>query len=266
VWLRPEVLPSSVGRKATSIERSLESYFTLYLRHLVENSDAAVKVIYKSATRTVGSESFTSLKAHHGDENTQTLEIHILSPAFFSRFVHYAYTSEAFDRECIFTDEKNRTVWISRPELLPLLLNGEKDVKATHTQRSAMDHLRWIIHKRLRCPPAPQVYTFHKQAEHPAKVEDIRLLPFSSLDHYVQAHCEQPWLYRRQCMRLFLAQRLVLGFAGVIDGLDLLTRSCFVYFAVSSIFHHSTANVMSLLKMLVQLSLVHIWSFGKGSV
>jgi hypothetical protein len=42
----------------------------------------------------------------------------VLTPAFFSRLVHYAHSSEVFDRECVFTDERNRIIWVSKPALL----------------------------------------------------------------------------------------------------------------------------------------------------
>lgn len=162
-----------------------------------------------------------------GSQAVKELVIRILSPAFYSRFVHYAYTSEAFDRECVFTDEKNRTLWISRPELLSLLLGKSNSSKAfSAMNRSYFDGLRWSILRKLRCAPAPPAYAVSTPSKAEFTTEDVRTLPFSTLDQFVRsvhghAHAGQ---YRWILTKLFLARRFTFGFVEIVGLLDLIVR------------------------------------------
>lgn len=155
------------------------------------------------------------------------LVIRILSPVFYARFVHYAYTSEAFDRECVSTDEKNRTLWISRPDLLPLLLRKSNSSKSWPAiKRSYFDEMRWSILRKLRCAPAPPAYTVSTPSKAEFTTEDVRTLPFSTLDQFVRSvhGQEHAGNYRRTVTKLFFAQRFTLGFVEIIGLLDLIIR------------------------------------------
>jgi hypothetical protein len=170
---------------------------------------------------------------HLGPERQmRELEIRVLTPAFYSRFVHYAYTSEAFDRECVFTDEKNRTLWISQPGLLPLLLNKSPVLEASQwplVERSYLDEMRWKFLRRLRCAPALPAYSVSTPSRTEFTTEDVRSLPFSELDQFVRGSRGCSWAgeYRRTVTKLFLAQRFGFGFGKVIGLLDLLARMLF---------------------------------------
>jgi hypothetical protein len=170
--------------------------------------------IYRSQNNRLGAE-------------TKKLEMRVLSPAFFSRFIHYIHTSEAFDRESIFTDERNRTILISPLISLALLLSSSEEAAMRQNRTNWLDCIRWDIHKRLRCAPAKPTYS-----ETARKAEDIRPKNSSSLDRFVRDSCEDAWVYRRQCIRLFLAQRFFFGFAGLVDVCDILFRMFLVVFAV----------------------------------
>lgn len=248
-----------------TIASSLEPYFIAYIHYLVEHSESDLDLIYTSPTSGNKPVRFSSIKNPGTDRDLRTLEIRVLSPAFFSRLVHYAHTSEAFDRECIFTDEKNRTICVSRPELLPQLLKSERDVSFLETHLGRLNRLRWDVHRQIRCPLGPPTYPSNSQANNVAKTKDIRQRPFSPLDRVV-LRSGGAWLYRRQCMRLFLAQRLALGFTPLIDLLDLLIRVFFVHLAVSSAFAFSQVNViLNIGTLLLQSSLVHIFAYLKGT-
>jgi hypothetical protein len=167
------------------------------------------------------------------------LEIRVLTPAFYSRFVHYAHTSEAFDRECIFTDEKNRTLWISRPELLPLLLNRSvaAEDQPPLVTRGYFDELRWNILKKLRCAPAIPAYSSSSSYNPALTTEDVQALPYSEFDQYVRNRCPraQARKYRRTITKLFLAQRLCFGFAQIVRLLDLIVRLLLCYLGLSQL-------------------------------
>ncbi|TID20871.1 dna-binding wrky domain-containing protein [Venturia nashicola] len=264
VWLRPEVLPTSLGRMATSLEVSLEPFFVAYLHYLVDNSDADLELVYTSPTSGNKPLRFSSIEGQSGDRDMRTLEIRILSPAFFGRYVHYSHTSEAFDREGMFTDEKNRTILVSNPEFLTLLLKCERDISFMKTYLTPLDRLRWNVHRQTRCPPGSPTYPSVQQDKHVVKAKDVRMRPFSPMDRVVQ-RSGLAWLYRRQCMRLFLAQRLVLGFTPLIDLLDLSIRVFLIHLAITSAFESTQRGLIPSLPKLLLPSLVHVFALFKGS-
>lgn len=157
------------------------------------------------------------------------LELRVLTPVFYSRFIHYAHTSEAFDRECIFTDKRNRTVWISNPEMLSLLLPKSKvpppEEEARGIKRNQLEELRWALLRKLRCPLPEPAYPVTPRSPS-FDIDDIRTLPFSDLDIFARSRHGRfiAGLYRRAVTRVFLAQRVALGFVEVVDGIDLLLR------------------------------------------
>ncbi|KAF2093800.1 hypothetical protein NA57DRAFT_25866, partial [Rhizodiscina lignyota] len=225
IWFRPEVLQSSIGRSSTNIEKELETFFRRYIKNTVDNSVVPLRVTYKPA----GGPADTFCSGAVSDnkpDSSRYLEIRVLTPAFYSRFVHYSYTSEAFDRESLFTDEKNRTVWISDPELLYLLFpNREQssDVSSTLHRASRLDSVRWKVHKTLRCSPAPPAYPV-MPASPEMRITDIRPSVLSPLDSFVQSSCSDGWLYRRCCTTLFLANRFAFGIPEIVSAVDLGVR------------------------------------------
>ena len=156
------------------------------------------------------------------------LELRVISPGFYSRFIHYAYTSEAFDREALFTDEKNRTAWISQPELLVKVLLGRSPPREKYSipgERSYLDELRWTFLKKIRCPPAEPAYPVTPKPTE-FDVDDIRKPSFSDMDRFVRGPegRQHAGIYRRTATKVFLAQRFTLGFTEVVDLFDFLLR------------------------------------------
>jgi len=271
VWSRPEVLPSSIGRNPTSVEVNLEKFFIKYLEDVVKRSAANIVVSYDSGLLNRQKVIFRSVGISHGSTQAAHLDIKVLTPAFFSRFVHYAQTSEAFDRECIFTDEKNCTVWVSNPTLLPNLF--EAGAGASH--QSPWQHKgkswRWYLFQRLRCPPEKPRYGSPYRAR---DGHDIRGLGLSPLDTFVQRYCFDAELYRRSCVRLFLAQRFAFGYLEIIDVLELLLRATLIWLGVSPLLKGQPPVSLDFITvyrngsvsfaLLGQLSLVHLWALLKG--
>lgn len=248
------------------MNRSLELFFESYLASLVDRSNGKLEVIYKSGLDSAKVQTFLSGTTDQTSP-AERLEISVLSPVFFSRFVHYAHTVEAFDRECIFTDEMNRTVSVSRPELLPLLFSADRK---PYTQREPdfIDRLRWNIHQQLRCPPASPTYLFPHTG---VTVQDIRSFTISPLDRFVQLSELDSSLYRRQCSRLFLAQRFAFGFTEVVDILEMLVRVTLLAFAVSATMKPSSQHLMgnrsfivNAAQELMMINSVNGWAYLKG--
>jgi hypothetical protein len=203
-----------------------------YLTHLVNTAQDDFRIILHTSIPEISQRNidFTRLPRGH---SVKELEIRVLTPAFYSRFVHYAYTSEALDRECIFTDEKNRTCWVSRPELLTQLLSqsASATIKST-ARRGRLNELKWSLLKKLRCPPAEPAYNATPKSSE-FRLEDIRAARYSEMDRFVRSQQGQIYAgeYRRIVTKLFLAQRFFLGFPQIISSVDWISRILLCYLA-----------------------------------
>jgi hypothetical protein len=223
----------STYRQTTNGSSELFKVFEEYLYLLVQESQEPVHISLDTAIPTKPIIELTTwqVPATQGGRyrEPKKLNIRVLTPAFYSRFVHYAYTSEAFDRESIFTDERNRTLWISQPHLLPLLLNKSTSVEAKeypNVKRSFLDELRWNLLRKLRCAPASPPYAVFTPSKAEFMTEDVRALPFSELDQYMRSvrGSSVPVEYRRIVTKFFLAQRFGFGFAEVLGMVDRVVR------------------------------------------
>lgn len=275
VWFRPEVTPTSIGRTYTPEETDLEAYFRTFLTSVVEGADRSLRVIYQAAHSDSELVLYSSGYLRE-KEQERTLTVKILSPAFYSRFVHYAHAKEAFDREALATDEKNRTLIIEPAHLLPALLDAIKQATSSQTLQhtSLLERARWSILRQLRCPPPEPSYP--TTASDPAvTTTDIRAFPRSELDAFARTSLADGADYRRTCTRLFLAQRFALGFPVLISAFDLLIRgaclfAAIVYSSGSDAFDvlrpraHTLEDVAPVAVLLGLANSVHIWSFLKG--
>jgi DUF1365 family protein len=257
VWFRPEVTPTSIGRVYTPEEAQLEAYFSAFLTSVVEAADKSLRVIYQAAHHSDSELVLYSSGYLREKEHERTLTVKILSPAFYSRFVHYSHAKEAFDREALATDEKNRTLLIEPPHLLPILLDAMKQATTRdpsspptmpHDSRTSplpsrllpnnpFSSLRWTILRKLRCPPAAPAYP--PVTDPSTTITDIRTHPLSELDIFTRSanstnatnssttsstETLNSSHYRHTLTKLFLAQRFTLGLPVLVTALDLLFR------------------------------------------
>lgn len=282
VWYRPEIADTSVGRAYTADETSLEAIFRAFLTHSVENSDQPLRIVYEPAHHNeeeivLYSPGFTYEEAH-----SRTLTLKVLSPAFYSRFVHYAHAKEAFDRECLATNDKNRTLVIEGVNALSVLLESmreaHKSVKTGQRNNSIINRQRWSLLRRLRCAPAATSYPVDEappKADY--RVSDIRKFQYSDLDLYVRQSGTHESQYRQIVTTLFLAERAALGIPAVVVLGDWLIRATFLL-ATMAYSDSSSARVWDLLRArpvhrrdfvtgsvaLLLANSVHLWSFIKG--
>ncbi|KAK7556128.1 hypothetical protein IWX92DRAFT_370363 [Phyllosticta citricarpa] len=263
VFFRPEVLPTSVGRKPIAEEIALEHFFRRYLRDLAKQSPLRVSYSPPPGMGTPEVSTSSKLPASACED----IEIRVLTPAFYSRFVHYSHSSEAFDRECIFTEERNRTVWISRPELLPDLPLGKLETPSDSKGKVRNGRLGWTVVKRLRCPPAAPSYPNKDESIESHTHEDIRVQKFSPLDEYVYEYCSDSHIYRRCLIKLFLAQRYFAGFTEVLDFVDTALRLGLAYLSfdtvrsVGNVFHPS--GLLYVAWSVFMVNVLHFWGIAK---
>ena len=200
----------------------------------------------------------------------QQLEIKVISPAFFSRFVHYVDTIEAFDKEYIWTDEKNRTVWINDSALLAKLLSAKPSTRSSTRAIDPITSLRWAALTQLRCRPTTPAYT---DQPHESEQTKTSAITFSPLDNYVRSFSDNARRYQRQCIYLFISERFTFGIQPILDLLDLLIRTClswlFVYAFGSILVRSGFLNTTPPMQIpstgweTLQLMLLHVWAFSK---
>ncbi|KAI9888196.1 MAG: hypothetical protein M1820_010240 [Bogoriella megaspora] len=281
LWFRPEVDRRSIGRTSTASERTLEIFFQHYLEFLTKHAKTPVSITYQPPSGMSLKHIFKNSQRDH-DARLQSSDLHVLTPAFFSRFVHYAHSSEAFDMEFFCTDELNRTIWVSNPKLMSSLFEDEKKASATNRnpsprhRQNLLEALRWKVLNLLRCPPAEQSYPANRGAEDPrVQVKDIRSTPFSGLDRYVWEHSVDSRIYRRTVTKLFLAQRFALGLEAIVGFWDLVTRIgltlLVLYLQKDSGSNTDCAangslpkNAMIGVLQIILINAVHVWALAKG--
>ena len=226
VWYRPEPLKESIGRRADSTEMRLEAVFRRYLRHLVETSDTPMTVKYVPIGLSEDTEELM-LPTRAPDEerstpppDAQELEVKILTPVFYQRFVRYAH-----DLEALFCEfRESSTVWVSRPDLLPKLVL--KKHLPQLTTPSPADFVYFKTIQRLRRNPEriDRPLTSSDSPKTRPREVDIRGFRISAMDGYVLAQegIETRRLYRGTVLRLLLADRVSFG------SVPLLQMQCFM--------------------------------------
>ncbi|KAL1842025.1 hypothetical protein VTJ49DRAFT_6191 [Mycothermus thermophilus] len=124
VWTRPEPLEGTLPRRPTKVERELEGVFRRWLQFVVEGARMwrGVEVRYRPAEgidtqgggevvfRTPGAGKWVGCA---GDWEVESVEVKVLTPAFYANFASYAGVGEAFAREMC----DRRTIKVSRPVL-----------------------------------------------------------------------------------------------------------------------------------------------------
>lgn len=213
VWYRPEPLKDSMGRHTDATERSLETVFRCYLRHLIEHAMEPITVTYTpSGIPDAPEETFRSAASADKSGSGDHVHIKILTPAFYTRFIGYAH-----DFEAIFCElAESCTIWADKPDLLPKIFL-KKPPPPLHTS-SVLDFILSKIIKRLRQRP-PAIKRPMTSAEAaastttPRRTVDIRLFRMSAMDAFVLAQ-ENSGLartYQATAIQVFAAQRFFFG-------------------------------------------------------
>ncbi|SPN97428.1 uncharacterized protein DNG_00942 [Cephalotrichum gorgonifer] len=233
VWFRPEPLSGSIGRQATTSEKFLEGVFRAYLRHLVRQSTGTLAVRYVPGGIDGPTETMRSSSAEGKGAATGELELRVLTPAFYSRFVHYAH-----DFEAIFTElRENETISISNPDLLPHLLL-KKPSQAVGV-RNLADYLYFSIIRWLRRVP-PRIVRPLRSCDPPrqerTRAEDIRGFRLSSMDGYAlaEASSEVRRRYRSTVTRVLLADRIALGSPKVLWVGEVIVKAVVAWLLLAS--------------------------------
>ncbi|KAK3327387.1 hypothetical protein B0T19DRAFT_161692 [Cercophora scortea] len=238
VWFRPEPLKESIGRHADQTERQLEATFRRYLRHLVQQSTEPLAVKYISAglspnKQDDAAEVMLSPTARDGAGAVEELEIKVLTPVFYSRFVHYAHDLEAFFCEL----NESCTVWVSRPDLLPKFVLKKPSPTLNLSSLADFAYFKIIQHLRTRPERIERPLTSSAAAVKKPATVDIRDFRISSMDGYVLAH-EDPEAkkeYRSCVLTLFLADKIALGIVPLLGAQRLALQVLFAWLLSPSV-------------------------------
>ncbi|KAJ4327319.1 hypothetical protein N0V84_002217 [Fusarium piperis] len=223
VWYRPEPLKESMGRLADNIEKELEDVFRQYLRHLVRQSPTPITVKYiPCGVSGVAEETFSSSSATDSSATAESVEIKVLTPIFYSRFVHYAH-----DFEAVFSElAESCTLWVDKPELLPKIFL-KKASPPLHTS-TPFDFLCFQLIKRLRSRPEriERPLTSADPTSPSSQGLDIRDFRMSSMDAFVigQGDTTLKKTYRAAVLRLFFADRIAFGNTDLLGMMELGAR------------------------------------------
>lgn len=210
-WYKPMPLKDTIGRRATRTEHELEAVFRLYLRHLVEQTPAAVVVKYiPSGIEGATTEFMTSPVAKTQPTGAEEMEFKVLTPEFYIRFVYYAH-----DLEALFCEfRENCTIWVSRPDLLPKLVL--KKPLPTLKTSNISDFVRFKTIQKLRRPPERIVRPLlSSDAPQPrvGQPTDLREFRISPMDAYILSlkDFRTRKIYRSSVTRAFVSDRISLG-------------------------------------------------------
>ena len=195
-WVyRPEPRKDTMPRRADDMEVLIESIFKSYLRHIVEDSSESITLKYTPAGLIdVSEEIMRSPSAQMMQGTISELEISILTPLFYSRFVHYSNTIDGLLSE----HYESATVLVSNPDLLSRLPFDD------HAQPNPMSesNFRWdticfTLLNLFRNRPTP--ITAHKKT-------DSKLASPSNYDPGLSAALE-PIAHRMPGLESFLLSK-----------------------------------------------------------
>ncbi|KAI1086770.1 hypothetical protein F5B19DRAFT_118160 [Rostrohypoxylon terebratum] len=221
VWYRPEPLKTSIGRHADKTESKLEPFFRRYLKHLIK--ELKYPLIVKYIPSGIPDAPFELMMSNHGEKNLRLVPrmvFKVLTPAFYSRFVHYADDFEALYTEVIDIG----TVWVSNQDLLIQLL-CKPMIPMTLEIPSKSDHSRLMLIKDLRRRPErierPLTSSQTSATTNNPNIweqDGIQVSRPSSMDGYVMAHedDEARRTYGSTVLNLFIAERIAMGSVDIL--------------------------------------------------
>ncbi|KAI9881493.1 MAG: hypothetical protein M1830_000056 [Pleopsidium flavum] len=240
IWYRPEVSKDSIPRHETELERTLEQYFRMFLEDLVRQSEHDVVVKYVAAGSHCRQEKifYSAKSASNGTSNhvDTLIELRVLTPAFYSSFIKHACVAEAFDAEMLCAIEEKRTLWASKPELLPLIFPdyiGRNPGTAKSLEVQCLDRLdrwRWSALRMLRSTPKRRSPNRIRSSIcdnlMTTKAVDIITCPLSPMDTFILRCCTTQNIrkYRRAVTKSLISRRLAFGTTGLLELYDIILR------------------------------------------
>lgn len=242
VWFRPEPLARSMSRVADDTEQKLEVVFRQYLRHLVETSNngspLAVKYVPCGVVGAVA-ETFSNKKDEEKNDieqnvvkqDTTEIEFRVLTPVFYTRFVHYAHDVEALFCEL----RESCTVSISPPSAAAVFTKqvlARAAPPAPLEVASPIDYVMFSAIRKLRQRPGrldnPAVDASDSSTSSFTS-SDVRGFRLSAMDGFALSLREDEAAlhktYRSTVLKLFIADRTALGMVAILQAQVFVVRA-----------------------------------------
>ena len=203
-WVfRPEPRRDTLPRSASETEKCIEALFRRYLQHLVEIEETPVIVRYTPAGLLDTSTEILTSPSAQLSPGAEELEIRVLTPLFYSRFVHH--TADALRCE-------PSTISISNPVALCLQAINDPVISPV-----PMPGLKWRMLQLLRTPASPIVCR-----EEPATIPPYQAREggdASPFDVFIQERCSESEKaeYVTRVLKMYLSDRMALGSEGLLD-------------------------------------------------
>jgi DUF1365 family protein len=232
VFYRPEVLKTSIGRQESSEEAQLEPCFRLVLGRLVQCSQNGVQLNYVPAAgpRRGTLESIGVSKSDPTRHSQRTIEIRVLTPAFYSQFVRFRDYGEAFGKLCFDVPDSAKHVYIAdRVAFLDMLSRVEK-----LNPGIAKVPFRWRLLAWLRAKKS--IYSLLLTTMSGGYPADGCVFDLSQLDMLIMNNCNyvSRKRYFRTVATLLISDRLAFGWTEILRFYGVLIWAFLVYVATSS--------------------------------
>lgn len=239
MWRKPEPLMGTLGRRATSVEESLERCFSEYLELLVRRSGKPISVkYYASGLLSCPERIFTSCNGKD-PENDMVLELRVLTPAFYSRFIQYWNHLDAVNAEL----NVHKTIWVDKPELLSYIFGK---ISITSRSISLSDRLFASLLRLLR--NKPRRITLDSTLEGPSRTWHVAFGnkedTMSNMDSYILLNGSRDLKMELKCatVRQLVADRFFIGRTEILDRMSCVARVGIAYVCVKFLIQITTVS------------------------
>lgn len=220
VWYRPEPLKTTLGRVATTVEADLELCFRQYLKNAVERSPQPLVVKY-TPSGIANSFSTTYRSSAASDADVHTIELQVLTPAFYSRMVQYTNESRAIVEEA----EEDLTIWTDDAATLAKLISTMPSNTLTKQRFSDSVYFRVIQLLRRLPERISRPLTSAATTTLPPKESEKKRSRISSMDvFFSKANSPTKTLYMNATLQHLITERLLLGIPELLSPAILLTK------------------------------------------
>ncbi|TVY86113.1 hypothetical protein LAWI1_G008435 [Lachnellula willkommii] len=222
-WVfRPEPRKDTLPRQAAENEVFIEGMFRRYLIYFVLQSPVPMKLSYIPAGLVdTSGEVMTSPSVQLvAEDKVKELELRVLTPLFYSRYVKYPSCLHALVLE---SQLLNSTISLSDPELVSKLAGAQLKSPTPPTFSSSWENLSFSLLRNIRTD-AGTIQNGETKSE--TENEMVGTLPemknknrTSEFERFVlkAGTSAQRWEYVRGVGKLYLADRIALGSGEMLD-------------------------------------------------
>ena len=220
---RPEPRKDTLPRQADDNEVFIEDIFRKYIRHFVENSPVPMKLWYIPAglVDTTGEAMISPSAQLVGEDKVKQLDLRVLTPLFYSRYVHYPSCLHALISE---SQLLNSTISLSDTDLVASLGNNYHAATPSPPPKysSSWEKTSFLVLRHLRTE-ASKIENCETKSE---SEKNILPLPeikdrnrISELERFVlkAGTPAQRFEYIRRIGKMYLADRIALGWLEILD-------------------------------------------------